>query len=237
MINLSEHNFSSVIDCDYDITTDCESWGCDTICRCSSISNEVVNSVNVESISKFIYELYFDNSVQSNRNIKIDSLITGVDEYFNFYTIDRILRINKIYDSSSWDINVTNGYYGDEIESVNLKEDIAEKIQNQLSVIFDVSNFSDRVKYLLKLEYGYILNDLKELEFHVEEVDKSLIYFGSKNHQKNVSEKYLEFYNDINYSLIRGVVIKSDNRYRLIDGYHRCSKTNKNKIKLIVGTL
>ena len=48
---------------DYSYINDCESYGCDEegICRCGSIHNECVRSVDVSLIVKKIYDDYFEN--------------------------------------------------------------------------------------------------------------------------------------------------------------------------------
>jgi hypothetical protein len=43
----------------------------------------------------------------------------------------------------------------------------------------------------------------------------------------------LSFYDDSKYTGIRGVVIKNKNKWKIIDGYHRLSKTEMPKVKVI----
>ena len=239
MIGLKTYDFKNLIEYSFDTRFHCDEAGCydEGICRCSQIHSHYVTFVNIGSISKEISSKYFDNSISTKRNNKIDSILGDITTEINFYTIDRILTINKLYDVSNWNINIQNGYYGEEIDSVVIVRDIAEKVENQLETAFSKTNLSDRITYLLYLEYGYLLPELSNLKFSVELVNKELVNFGSISQLKKIKEKDLQYYTDVNYNLIRGVVIKSDSGYRLIDGYHRCHSTNLEKVKVIVGRL
>ncbi len=237
MINLSEHNLYDFVDIDYRMEYDCESWGCDSICRCGQIEEEVVELVNVSGISKFIYDTIFDDSISSKRNLKIESIIGEITEEINLYTIDRILRINKVFGPLNWDIEINGGYYGDEIGEVILSKYISKKIESELNIAMDITSLSSRINYLLELEYGYLLKELIGVKWEIVDINKSDIYFGNDNHKKRVSDKNLEFYNDSNYKSIRGVFVKSGNTLRIIDGYHRCYRTNNNKIRVFLANL
>ena len=84
------------------------------------------------------------------------------------------------------------------------------------------------------LEYGKILPELKGLSYKIAEVERDSIIFGSDAHYKNVLNEDLEHYSDKNYSSIRGIVISKGDKYRLIDGYHRCSKSENRLIKVLM---
>lgn len=219
--------YSGVVEIEYDRETSCEENGCDIICRCSRIVDSKIESIDINSIIESIYNEYFDKSEQTKRDLKLNSILNGVDKNIDLYTIDRVLRINRIWDKENWEINISNGYYGEEVNSVILCKNVAEKIENQLDEALFIDNLSKRTEYLLNLEYGYILPELIGKNYKLETIKKEDIIFGSDSHYRKIQTEDLEHYSDKNYSNIRGVVSQKDDKYKLIDGYHRCFSTKK----------
>ena len=78
---------------DYDAYRDCNAHGCDEegICRCETLENAHVLTVDIPSIGNEIYNSIFDNSLSSKRNSAINSILGGVSKEIDMYTIDRIL--------------------------------------------------------------------------------------------------------------------------------------------------
>lgn len=222
------------IDIDYKRDYNCSSYGCDSegICRCSSIYDEQIININVSEIVENIYNQIYDNSKATKRNNLINSLF-GISKELEIYTIDRILRKSLIYDESIWEIEIEGGYYGQEIGSVKLDSTYADKLSQKINESIAIDNVKNRVEYLLNLEYGYILPELLDKDYRVITINKSDIVFGNEKHLKNVSTKDLDFYSDTNYNGIRGVVTKKDGKYKVIDGYHRLSKTSKKSVMVI----
>lgn len=217
----------------------CNESGCDEegICRCGTIYDETIKSVDVPSVVGSIYSDYFDNSLSTQRDNKINAIINGISQEINTYTIDRIVRHFKVYDPNNWEINIECGYYGQEIGDIILRTDIAKQIEYHLGIAFSIEDLSDRVEYLLGLEYGHLLPELSGKKYQVVEVDKDSLIFGSDGHYQKVKEQKLDHYSDYNYSGVRGIVIEKErkvgNQFRLIDGYHRCSATKKDKVKVL----
>lgn len=215
----------------------CDEYGCsqEDICRCSTIKKTtILETLNLKEIVKKIYGHYFVNKKTIKRNNQINSILFGSTDDIDIYTIDRILRINKIWKSSTWFVNIVDGYYGEEIEGIRFNEVISNKIESQLNQAFDLIDLNKRIEYLLELEYGKVLPELKDKKFQLAVVNHSDIIFGSQSQREKVSKKNLEYYSDKNYDLIRGVVVKSDNKWRLIDGYHRCFATNNKLVKVLI---
>lgn len=224
----------SGIDVDYNREYSCESSGCDSegICRCSTIYDQHITYVDVSTLANVIYDMIYDNSKSSERQNKINDIF-GITKELEIYTIDRVIRKALIYDKNIWEINVGGGYYGEEIESVELDDKYADKLEKILSEALSINSVKERVEYLLQLEYDYILPELKNKNYRIVTIDKSNITFGNDTHLKKVSKKDLEFYSDSEYTGIRGVVIKKDSKYKLIDGYHRISRTNRETVRVI----
>ena len=235
MIETLRNDFKYMVSYDYDTIYSCEESGCNEegICRCGHITNTYLNKVDVSAIVTNIYSEIFDNSISTKRNNAINSL-WGISEEIQKYTIDRILRVNKIWKPQFWDINVSGGYYGQEIDEVVLIEDMVLKINSQLEMAFQIDNLSERVEYLLTIENGFILDDIKDKKYHISVIDIDDIIFSNTEHKRKVVIEELEHYSDRNYSGIRGIVKKDGIKFKLIDGYHRLSKTENKLVKVLV---
>lgn len=222
---------------DYHDYTSCSESGCNEegICRCSIIEDARVISVNIPNMVNHIYDNYFDDSISTKRNSTINSILGGVSKEIDIYTIDRILRINKVYEPSNWDVQVCGGYYGQEIDDVILEDSVAQKIENQLEEAFNIIGLTERIEYLLMLEYGKILPELKGRKYSIETHERDSIIFGSDEHYRKVNTKSLDHYSDKNYTGIRGVALSKGDKLRLIDGYHRSSTSENMMIKLLIG--
>ena len=220
---------------DYSYTYDCESYGCDEegICRCGSIHNEHVESVDVSLIVKKIYDDFFEQGKAADRNNAINEVLYGIGKDIDIYTIDRILRSYKIWEGENWNLEVEGGYYGQEVGDVTIKESIADKIEEELWIVFSLPTLKEKIEYLLKLEYGKILPEIVDSNYESIVIDKDDIIFGVENHLKKVMKKDLDFYSDKNYNGIRGIVKKSGDKWRVIDGYHRIFSTKFPRVKVL----
>ena len=235
-MNVIGVDFKYDLQYDYNNYTSCSESGCDEegICRCSIIENAHVVSVNIPNMVNHIFDNYFDNSISSKRNSTINSILGGVSKEIDIYTIDRILRINEAHEPSNWDIQVCSGYYGQEIDGVILEDVVSSKIEKQIDDAFNIIDLTERIEYLLTLEYGNVLPELKGCKYSIEKVERDSIIFGSDSHFRKVNEKKLDHYSDKNYNGIRGIAISKGDRLRLIDGYHRCTTSEDRTVKLLI---
>ena len=223
---------------DYGYTYDCENYGCDEegICRCGTINNEHIDSVDVSLIVKRIYDEFFEQGKAANRNNAINEVLYGIGKDIDIYTIDRILRSYKIWENENWDIEVDGGYYGQEAGNVTIKETIADKIDEELWTVFSLPSLKEKIEYLLNVEYGKVLPELSNCNYESIVIDKDDVIFGVEKHLNKVMKKDLDFYSDKNYSGLRGIVVKSGDKWRIVDGYHRIFTTKWPKIKVLVAT-
>lgn len=237
MINLLGYDFKNQLSVDYSSSNSCELNGCfeEGICRCTEIYDCKVKNVDVTKIADIIYNSYFDRSLSSKRNIKINELLHGVNEEINRYTIDRILRINKIWLSDSWEIQTINGYYGEEIDDVILKHKLATEIKNQIEQALDILDINSRVEFLIELEYGQLLTHLQNLSWKIIRLKKDDIYFPSQSHLELVKKKELNYYFAPKYNSIRAIVIKDGDKWKLIDGYHRLTAIHMGNFLVLSG--
>jgi hypothetical protein len=235
MIEALRDDFKYSVSYNCDTEYSCEESGCNEegICRCGYITNTYLKSVDVGSIANNLYSEIFDNSISTKRHNTINSL-WGISEDIEKYTIDRVLRINKIWKPEFWDINVGGGYYGQEVDEVVLIEDMVQKLNTQLEKAFDIDNLTERIEYLLDIENGFILEDIKDKKYVVSVIDIDDIIFTNPDHKRRVLTEELEHYSDRNYKGIRGIVKKDGLKFKLIDGYHRLSKTENKLVKVLV---
>lgn len=229
------------------IRYDCDNYGCteEGICRCGQIDRTEIKNIIITSIVDKIYEdIYGPEDKLSKRDNKLSYLLEGFGKEMNIYTIDRILRIYKVYDPKNWIVGIQSGYYGQEIGDVIINDDLAEKLEEKIFEVLSIDSLTERVEYLLNLEYGSLLPELKDSLYEIVDVKKDDLYFGSisnkkstlKEIEKSSTKTYGYFYDDRNYGRdsIKGVVIEKDGKYRVIDGYHRCLASERKHLKVIV---
>lgn len=223
---------------DYRYSYDCESYGCDEegICRCGTIHNEGVESVDVSLIVKKIYDDCFEQGKAANRNNAINEVLYGIGKDIDIYTIDRIIRSYKIWENENWSIEIEGGYYGQETGDITIKESIADKIEAELWTVFALPTLKEKIEYLLKVEYGKVLTELSNCSYESIIIDKEDVIFGVEKHLNKVMKKDLDFYSDKNYSGIRGIVVKSGEKWRIVDGYHRIFSTKFPKVKVFLAS-
>ena len=223
-------------DVDYRYVYDCANSGCDEegICRCGTIHDEAVTGADVSTMTEKIYESFFEQGKAAERNDAINKVLYGIGKDIDIYCIDRILRSRKVWQESAWKIEVCGGYYGEEIESVRLKDSLAEEIEDQMMKAFALGTLKEKVEFLLELEYGKVLSELKGCRYEYETIEIADIIFGSEGHLKQVKKKALDFYADRQYRGIRGIVKRSGGKLKVIDGYHRISTTKFPKAMVLV---
>jgi hypothetical protein len=202
------------------------------VCRSFQITTIDIQSVDILSIANFIWEKSNDTKTKSfYRQDKIRMLFDGVDKRIDIYCLERILTINKIWKTENWDWNYINGYYGHEIDAVKINEHIADEINLQVQECNKLTNLKDKIEYLLKLEYGYVLDTLKDCNYQIQEVDKNLIFFPQKSHFKKVKKK--TNYKNRQKDNIMGLCLLEDGSYRVIDGYNRLSQSRSKSVTII----
>ena len=135
------------------------------------------------------------------------------------------MSIFKTYDPINYSVNTTHGYYGEEIASVTLdKDDFVNAIQHMLELPSNV----EKIKYILETEYSFLLPnvisattcEIECIEIQDIKLNDEYIFRLKKN---NNTAQY-------NKKLPAGVVMWENDRYRLIDGYHRLTSMMQDKV-------
>jgi hypothetical protein len=234
-MNLKDKDFlyNNSVEYKYDYFTDCESYGCDSICRCGRIEDATVE-VDLKNLVNELYNFYLNSdTVDGIRDNKLRNLLYGTNKEFDLYTIDRIVRKVRIWDTYNWDIGVQGGYYGEEMDDIKIEAATANQIDTYVGCAFSLS-FNEQVEFLMKLEYEYLLDDLKDVDYEIVTLNKSDIVFPNKDYHKNLIDESFLHYDDLDYDGIRGVVLLKNGHYKLIDGYHRMTSTKSETVRVIL---
>jgi hypothetical protein len=184
---------------------DCTSCSgrCEDYCRCSEIINAKVTSVDLEILFEKFSEFY--SSYAKNATNK---------SIFN-YCLYRLLVINKLYDTSSWEVETCRGYYGEEVEGISLIVEVYDTLTAQIESL-NSSSKDDQIKLVLELEYGYVLDSLKDVSFEIVDSQKKDLVYGNEVYRKKVQKGTYK-----KHELPIGIYLEDGNKFRLIDGYHR----------------
>jgi hypothetical protein len=211
MKTISNYNFYDYSNVDYDEDFPCQN-GSDCCygdyCRCGVIENARVKSI------PDVLNLFYSNESEINR-----------------YCIDRILTNFKIWNKELWDVNVCGGYYGQEIDSVTFSK--SSEVDGHIGSLSSLVDIRSKVEYVLNLEYGFLLDSVKDKNWEFRDIHWSQLVFGNDNYRRKLDDN--SYYDD--YKLARGICLQStsDNKeYKLIDGYHRLSKYLPS-VRVIVG--
>jgi|GEM_PF-3885873 len=212
--------------------TDCKNHGCEDekICRCFKINSVNIELINIEYLSKLIYsDIYDTKSDQYYRDNKLNQILYDHNHTIDIYCINRILTIYKLYDKKSWVSSWSKGYYGDEVDRIYLNDELQSLIEVDINNLIQLSTLKEKIEFILLKEYNYLLESIINKQYKVETVNISDIIF--KPHHNNLSN--LDYYDDSNYTLIRGICLKDGDKWRIIDGHHRLSNTKMDKTKII----
>jgi hypothetical protein len=182
---------------------------CSYYCRCGTIISTTISVNKIE----------FFNSLKKK----------GFEYPIRDYCLERL--VNIIIDKECFNITISKGYYGEEIDAVSLENDTFYKSYNKINSF----NFSEAesVELILELEYGYVLPELKNKNWEIKTINIDNITFNKYKHSLlNVIEEYKK---QDEFVVLCNGIDGSDN-YKLIDGYHRFAAAKSlelNKIKIL----
>lgn len=210
---LSNYDWRYIVDCSYDITESSYHYElcANDYCRCTTLENLKVESFSTEKMA--LAYGYVPKKYKKSIDV---------------YGLERILN-HFIKDGECFDPAATGGYYGEELGSIKLHYDIGLKVDEAWSNYIKLNTLKAKVLFLLNLEYGYILDSLKNARFVIRIINKDCIVFPNQNYYKNLDNRNYD-----NYELILGICKKSGQKYEVIDGYHRISVAKPKKIQIIV---
>ena len=196
-------NFQYCVNGHINVAYDCANNGCaeEGICRCGEIVDYDIYDIDVNSCVQ---------AIQENLELsKKDKML--------IYGIGRIFRILGLYDPTLYTWNASNSYYGEEIDSVYLD---SAKEKNLIQTIKQFVKTSDKMGFLMKMEYGDIPSEHENKDFHIIEIPLSYIHPGNPNHSDKIKNEKNP-YEDYSVDILGVVKMINPTTYRLVDGYHR----------------
>lgn len=186
------------VDLKYDTDYDCEQYGCDNegICRCGSISNPRILSVNSWVIANHFADL---------------------GDPLQHYAIERYCAR---LETDDFKIDWSHSYYGDEIDSVELNDSVKQKIVDIKNL-----QGTDLIEFALKNEYGDVLPQYRNRTWgYIQKAPFEPIILG-KTDRRDINKDRIEFYksNIGNGDQYKPVLLCElhEQIFRVIDGYHR----------------
>ena len=201
------------VDVDYHSRYDCANSYCDEegICRCGTIVDTNVCSVNYEKIAEVLTPVLN---------------CAGNKEVFR-YCVERAVRHNiRIAD---FEVETEGGYYGDEIEGVYLDIDKEVEIINMIHTLSGMESNEEMIEFALKEEYGSYLSKFKGCKWTLEKMPVKDIRIGNKKHYSDLNKDYVK-----SYKGWTGVVCLVDSKNRIVDGHHRLkSKEKLEEVKIL----
>ena len=188
-------------------------------------------------LTKHIYNFYFNDCKQSKRNNKIEFILNDINESFNYYLIDRILTIEKVWRKDRWNFEIQNAFYGEEVIEASLTNKYFNNITSKINNIISIKTLKEKVDKLLEYEYGHVINTLNNRRYKIDYIDiNDIVILNNEYYDKVLKKKRngkLSHY-DIHNNSICGLVIKNKNKYNLIDGYHRYCGCNNKILEMII---
>ena len=109
-----------------------------------------------------------------------------------------------------------------------------EKIFNAYYEMLEFNTVLEKIQYCLKLEYGYLIGCVKSAtSAAIIKVSPSNIHPTQKEYFVKVDKNVIEEYKDRNLPI--AVCVRDDNRYRLVDGYHRfVANKDRDNVEIII---
>lgn len=196
------------VEYEYDYDTNCELYGCDSICRCGRYSNLRAVKVDLSGLVNVTQEKVDKRGHRRKNQAETTEL--------ERYCIDRLLRIYKAYDPTRYALSVSGGYYGEEVSDITFND--AERLLGSINEMLNASSDLGRIRLTLQAEYSFILEALDEInEVHIQELELAWLT-GNDEYMRVKRGTQYEFTPDLPVGL---VAVRPDGGYRLIDGYHR----------------
>lgn len=209
-------NLQYDIDCDYERSAcRCDAYERGDYCRCTTIERAWVEYIDIKNVINKLYTKYCNEQSEINK-----------------YCFDRICVALRIYDKDLYEIEICGGYYGEEIGGVYFENE--EKVFSIFNEVLKLTSDIEKIKYCLELEYNYLIDRVaNKTSAKIAIVDTKDIVLPQTEYFIKLNKNVIEDYK--NRKLPVAVCIKDENKYILIDGYHRfIANKDQNTNKIIV---
>lgn len=188
---------------DYDIFRPCENGDdcCkNDICRCGKIQNIAI---------KFLY-------MEEVVDVFKTALLGEKHEWTDVenYCFGRLFTSLKLYEPNKYKVNVVDGYYGEELDSV-VCIDGWDEFEIEFKKMMELSD-DDKIRFVLQKEYGYLLDVFKNASFELRLVNYSDI-ITPRDLKRTEGDCY-------DFSSATAICKQIGDKYKIIDGHHRWKK-------------
>ncbi|NBO22631.1 hypothetical protein EBU94_04730 [bacterium] len=137
---IDKENLLNNVKVDYQSVYSCEEYGCyeEGICRCSTILSVDNIIIDIPKLSIHFYNKYKISHFYP-RSSKIKKILLGVDDEglrgLMIEGIEKVFESNKIWEIKNWNIEISYMYYGEEVTSVCLRDEVVERLNSELKSI------------------------------------------------------------------------------------------------------
>ena len=204
---ITDFKIEHSIDFEYNTVTDCHANNCDGICRCATLDD-----ISVESIDITYSNFTFSNKKEFHKLKDLSEI--------EKYCLNRLISLNGGFDKDNYEANVGNGYYGQEIYGAFFENQ--ERLLSDAQALLDLESDIEKVFFVLNKEYGFIAPIISDCT-KVEIVDLTLADVKPSNGAFMLKTQTSYVY-DLDMDVIKGIVFNESNL--LIDGNHRYSFLN-----------
>jgi hypothetical protein len=177
------------------------------VCRSFRVSSVDFTSIDLLSMSSDAHGADGKQTKQSRRADRTGLILRGYDSSLDIYCLERVLVWAGAYLPSRWEFRITDGYYGQELDSMVLDEVTVIECLAAYESIVSHDDLGCRARALLDLEYGKLLPSLEVCEWSIETVRRD--------------------------RAIMGVCKREGDHYRVVDGYHRLTQTSHDTVTII----
>lgn len=161
----------------------------DTIKDNGKITDLRITQVDLPAIVELLYERVDpknnlkDPIIHQQFNIlgQEQKLILASQMLITRYCIHRILTHFKLYQAVNWEYAVGADYYGEEINSITIKTQLANQIAAMLESL-RVRNVTEKLEIILKLEYGRLIPSIVKKKWYVRQVSVDDLYYSNQEH-------------------------------------------------------
>jgi hypothetical protein len=147
-------------------------------------------------------------------------LTTQSSTPLEFFLMDRFVQHHPLlHDPNNWTVNKKEkqAWFKHTDKIPDLEAEYA---------LFKTKKLTDQIDYLLNDEYGYLLPELSNGEWVMQEVALKKLIIPNEQYSKNLAREIIDDYLlqlEQGRELIGGLFLPKGEYFRLIDGYHRLS--------------
>lgn len=200
---------------DYDSERSRCSGRCDDYCRCTYIT-----STSVIPDVRYAYE--------------IAQLSCTDTDSLRFYCLERMLSCILRQNPDCFEVRITNGYYGQETDGVDVNSSVLAQINTFIRKLNDPSYSTDKlVEETLIAEYGYLLPQLKDKHWQLLLPVRLECISPNNESYRGTSKSAIEQYQKHPRLSCLCRRAKSD-LFLLVDGYHRYAAALANQAKEMI---